>query len=295
MQTLEIVPLDGPRTRRNQGFDLVGQNSRFISETSVTLKDGQIKGFTLIWPTSDEERRRRVLDELRKSFTRIPGVLDAAAGSSTQSIDLISGLQIRKPRISRSGFFIDGTGVVATTSEVVGSCGRVTLDSDIEVEVLVNDSDAGLALLKPMTPLAPQAIAKFATGIPRLQSEVSVAGYSYEGVLSAATLTFGKIADIKGLRGELGLNRLSLTALPGDAGGPVFNANGAVVGMLMAKSGKCPQLPPDHSFSIESTAIAQAATNAGLTLEASDLLGLMPPRDLTLQAQGMTVLVSCWE
>lgn len=295
MQTLEIVPLDGPRNRNRNGFELVGQNARFVSETSVSLRNGQIKGFTLIWPTGDEERRTRVLAQMKESFTTLPGVLDAAAGGTTQSIDLVSGLEIRKPKLSRSGFFLDAGGVVATTSEVIASCGRITLDSDVEADVVANDTASGLALLKSKVALAPQAIARFATEVPRLQSEVSVAGYSFEGVLSAATLSFGKIADIKGLRGEDGINRLSLEAQPGDAGGPVFDVSGAVVGMLMAKPADGPQLPTDTSFALDALRIADAAKQAGVNLQAASGLGTMAPRDLTLQAQGMTVLVSCWE
>jgi S1-C subfamily serine protease len=295
MQTLEIVPLDGPRNRNRQGFELVGQNADFISETSVIFRNGRIKGFTLIWPTGDEERRTRVLEQMRASFTALPGVLDAADATAAQSIDLISGLEIRKPRLSRSGFFVDGAGTVVTTSEAVGSCGRITLDSSADADVIANDPATGLALLKPQTALAPLAIASFATAEPRLQSEVTVAGYSYEGVLSAASLSFGKVADIKGLRGETGINRLDLTAQPGDVGGPVFDASGAVVGMLLPKPTSGPQLPEGTAFTIEAAMIAQIATEAGLTLQGADGLGQMPPRALTRQAQDMTVLVSCWD
>lgn len=296
MQTLEIVPLEGPRERKNNSFTLIGQNARMISETQVSLRDGQIKGFTLIWPANDEERRSRVIAEMAKSFTRIPGVLDPAEGGDTeQAIDLISGLQIRQPKVSRSGFFIDASGAVVTTSEAVQSCTRLTIDGDTEAEVVADDAASGLALLKPRQALSPMAVATFNTGAPRLQSEVSVAGYSYEGVLSAATLTFGTLADVQGLQGEDTLNRLSLAAQQGDAGGPVFDASGNVVGMLLPRTENARQLPEDVSFSLTSAAIAEAANRAGFRLNASELTGSIAPRDLRLAAQGMTVLVSCWE
>ncbi|MGJ8616258.1 MAG: serine protease [Sulfitobacter sp.] len=296
MQTLEIVPLDGPRERKNTSFELIGENGRIISQTQVSLQDGQIKGFTLIWPAGDEERRRRVITEMSKSLVRLPGVLDPAAGSTDeQAIDLVAGLQIRQPKISRSGFFIDGTGAVATTSEAVQSCGRLTIDGDTEADVLADDDAKGIAILKPRSTLAPLAVAAFTTTAPRLQSEVSVAGYSYEGVLSAATLTFGKLSDVRGLQGEENLSRLSLVAQKGDGGGPVFDASGNVVGMLLPKSSDGPQLPKDVSFALDSTAIAEAANAAGLSLIAAEQTGTIAPRDLTIAAQGMTVLVSCWE
>lgn len=296
MQTLEIVPLEGPRERNNRSFSLIGENARTVSETQVSLQDGQIKGFTLIWPAGDEERRTRVIAEMAKSFARVPGVMDAAEGSETeQAIDLISGLQIRQPKVSRSGFFIDGDGAVVTTSEAVQSCTRLTIDGDTEAEVISEDAANGIALLKPSSALAPLAIASFNTGVPRLQSEISVAGYSYEGVLSAATLTFGTLADVQGLQGEDTLNRLSLSAQQGDAGGPVFDASGNVMGMLLPRIEGGRQLPEDVSFALTSAAIAEAANRAGFRLNASERTGSIAPRDLRRAAQGMTVLVSCWE
>ncbi len=296
MQTLEIVPLDGPRERKSNSFTLKGENSRIVSETTASLENGQIKGFTLIWPAGDEERRTRVIDEMRKNFARLDGVLDPAEGSDEdQAIDLVAGLQIRQPKVSRSGFFINGGGAVVTTSEAVGSCGRLTIDGDTDAELLASNADLGIAILKPQSALSPRAVAQFTVDTPRLQSEVSVAGFSYEGVLSAATLTFGKLSDLKGLRGEAELNRLALAAQPGDAGGPVFDASGNVMGMLMPRVSGGQQLPQDVSFALEAAAIAQVASDAGLSLTAADSTGTIAPRDLTRAAQGMTVLVSCWE
>lgn len=296
MQTLEIVPLDGPRERKSNSFEIIGEDGRIISQTRVSLEDGQIKGFTLVWPAGDEERRRRVLAEMSKSFTRLEGALDPALGNTEdQSINLVSGLQIRQPLISRSGFFIDASGVVATTSEVIGACTRLTIDGDIEADVLANDTQNGVALLKPRDNLAPLAVASLSLNDPRLQSEVSVAGYSYEGVLSAATLTFGTLADIKGLRGEENLSRLSMNTQPGDVGGPVFDASGSVAGMLLPLPRGSAELPADVRFALDSSAIAAAASDAGVTLTATATSGTIAPRDLRIAAQGMTVLVSCWE
>ena len=41
--------------------------------------------------------------------------------------------------------------------------------------------------------------------------------------------------------------------------------------------------------------IAEVAGAAGLSIDAADNTGRIAPRDLTIAAQGMTVLVSCWE
>lgn len=296
MQTLEIVPQDGPRTLEGDAFTLIGENAYTISHTQAWLRDGHIKGFTLVWPAGDEERRTRMLGEMQESFTRLEGVLDPSAGSSeVQSIDLVAGLEIRKPKLSRSGFYVDRAGTVVTTVEVVEACRRITLDETIEAEVQSVNEDAGIAVLRPRTPLAPLAVAAFQQNAPRLQSDVAVAGYSYGGVLGAPTVTFGQLADVKGLNGEREMKRLALSALDGDAGGPVVDAGGAVVGMLLPMRDGNRQLPEGVSFATNADAIRRVLEQAGITPSAANGTAQMPPESLTEQASGMTVLVSCWD
>lgn len=298
MQTLEIVPLDGPRDRGKSDFTLVGENARSISYTEARLENGEIKGFTLIWPAGDEERRRRLLAEMRNSFIRMPGALSATAGdASQQSIDLISGLQIRKPKTSRSGFFVTAFGHVATTSAAVQSCARITLDGDTDAELIADDAQRGVALLKPKAALSPLEIGVLTTQPPRLQSEVALAGYSFEGVLSSPSMSFGTLADVRGLDGEENVNRLALRSRSGDAGGPVLDRTGAVIGMLTAAPQGGPQLPDDVSFAIDAATVVAASSDAGLTLPtaAADGAISLTAFQLSEKASGMTVLVSCWE
>ncbi len=298
MQTLEIVPLSGPRERNNSNFTLVGENGRMISYTEATLENGEIKGFTLLWPAGDEERRRRLLAEMRSSFARMPGVLSASAGdASQQSIDLISGLQIRKPKMSRSGFFINNVGNVVTTSAAVQSCSRITLDGDTDAEIVADDTARGVALLRPKAALAPLEIASFARQPGRLQSEVATAGYSFEGVLSSPSMNFGTLADIRGLQGEENISRLALRTRAGDAGGPVLDRTGAVIGMMTAAPEGGPQLPDDVSFALASATVVAVTNDAGIKLPeaAAEGTASLTAFQLSEKASGMTVLVSCWE
>lgn len=296
MQTLEIVPLTGERARKDKSFVLTGQNSKIISHTEVTLKDGNIKGFTLVWPVADEERRTRILGEMQASFARTEGVLDPAAGSNAeQSVDLLSGLDVRKPKMSRSGFFVDGSGTVVTTAEAVTSCTRITLENDYLAEVVMIDETRGVAILRPVAKLAPMQVASLRGGDARLQSDVAVSGYSYEGVLGAPTMTFGTLADVKGLNGQPNLKRLAMNALPGDAGGPVLDSEGTVMGMLLPKVAQNGQtLPADVSFAIGSDAIASLLSENGLEANVAQGDGAQAPEDLTRLGSDMTVLVSCW-
>jgi hypothetical protein len=297
LQTLAIVPTEGPRRRRDQSFEIEGIDDEIHSYTTATLRNGQIKGFSLIWPAGDDARRTRVLDAMKASFTTIDGVLDPAiaAPDDTQAIDLVSGLAVRKPKLSRSGFFVDSAGDVLTTTEAVSECTRITIDEVHDAQIVYTDAALGLAVIRPNAPLAPANVAKFQTGVPRLQSEIAVAGYPYGGVLTTPSLTFGRLADIRGLNGEEELKRLSLTAQPGDAGGPVFDNGGAVLGMLLPRTSRDgQQLPPEVSFSVDASRIVATMLLADVRLQTTDSVAFLPPEALNQKAVDVTVLVSCW-
>lgn len=295
MQTLDIVPLDGPRERKDTSFTLVGENALVVSESRVRLENGHIKGFLLYWPAGDEVRRSRLISQMDKSLVLLDAVLDPNAGSNEdQAIDLVAGLAIRKPLIARSGFYVDDLGTVVTTTDVVQSCSRITLDDQYEAEVLSTTQD-GIAILTPKDALAPLNVAEFSTQTPRLKSEIAMAGYSYEGILDGPSITYGTLSDIRGLRGEEELDRLALATLPGDAGGPVLDATGGVFGMLLPALQGGGQLPDDVSFSLDRDAVQAALTASGKAVRTSTSSTQMAVEDISERARGMTVLVSCWQ
>ncbi|MEL7026087.1 MAG: trypsin-like peptidase domain-containing protein [Pseudomonadota bacterium] len=295
MQTLEIVPLEGERQRGRNSFTLTGADGDITSYTYAEVNGDTVKGFTLVWPVDDNKRRGLVLSALRNSFRSVDGVLPDILGDTTQSIDLLAGLEIRRPEKSRSGFYVSPTGAVLTTTEALGSCSRVTLGEEIEAEITAQETGLGLALLTPKTALAPLAVARLSTNAPRLGSEVAAAGFSFGGALSAPTLTFGALADVKGLTGDTNEERLSLTAEPGDAGGPVFDRSGAVVGMLRPRESDGSRVfPEDVNFATDAAVIAEFLSNAGVSAAAADPGAAMAPEDLTRLAADTTVLVNCW-
>ncbi len=298
MQTLKIVPLEGERTRQSNRFTLTGENAQIKSYTYAVLQDGAVKGFTLIWPAGEDARYEVALRTMRDSFSAIEGtVLPDAYGDGAlqQSIDLISGLEIRQPDITGSGFYVDGRGSVLTTTSVINGCSRITLDEIYDAQVVAQDDTLGLAILRPSESLSPLEYARFQNRVPRLQSEVAVSGYSFGGMLGAPTMTFGTLSDVKGLEGETTMKRLALNAASGDAGGPVMDATGSVLGMLLpdpAPMGK--RLPDEVSFATDSLSIAEFLSNSGVSASAANSNDPLSPEDLTKLGAKLTVLVSCW-
>ncbi len=297
MQTLAIVPPQGARGLNGNSFDIAGQNDTVHSFTHAEVIGSTVKGYTLAWKPADDAKIAPVLAAMKQSFHAANGnSLDATMVpiSTDQRAGLLAGLELRKPIISRSGFFVDAEGDVLTTTDVLKSCGQIMIGTSTEASVAAKDDTLGIALLKPAKALSPQTYARFLGSVPPIKSEVAVAGYSYSGLLNGATMTFGTLEDNKGLAGEDSLRRLSLTALDGDAGGPVFDASGAVIGVLQPhRSDAGRVLPPDVNFAVGSAAI-QSAVGQAATLSVSIENKPLAPEDLAKLGIGMTVLVSCW-
>ncbi|MDF1619625.1 trypsin-like peptidase domain-containing protein [Pseudothioclava nitratireducens] len=298
MQTLEIVPVEGPRERSRSGFTLTGKNDKIHSFTEAELKGGLIKGFTLVYPAGDETRMARVLEAMQKSFTPLGDkALDDTLGQplAVSGEALMAGLNVRKPLFARSGFYLNAEGAVLTAAAGLEQCSRVSIE-DHEATIAWRDAALGIAVLTPADPLAPAAVAKFQIEQSRPGASLAIAGFSYPETLSAPVLSFGTLSDLEGLAGEQTQARLAAATLDGDAGGPVFDATGSVIGILLPKAhiaGK--RLPDDLSVAVQATAIAPALAEAGFAPVASDRSGSLAAEDLTEIAQDLVIQIACWE
>ncbi|SFJ52168.1 serine protease [Jannaschia pohangensis] len=296
LQTLEIIPTEGDRSKSRDSFRITGVAPDRTTQVVAELADGHIIGYIMSWPEAQDALAARALPEMERTLASVgtPLAPDAGFQPSEQSFDMVSGLDVRKPLRSASGFFVDGAGTVVTASETVAACGRITLDRLHDATIAA--SQQGVAILRPVNRLAPVEVAAFAPSEGRLRSPVSVGGFPYGGVLGAATLSFGTLEDVRGLDGSPDVMRLSLPARDGDAGGPVLDGSGRVSGMLLPDaSDPTRALPDDVTFAIKSTALQTILTSAGVQPVVSQSIAAIAPEDLTTRAVGMTVLVSCWE
>jgi hypothetical protein len=297
LQTLEVVPGAGDRSLTDRGFTIAAQGGAVASYSYVELSGGLIKGYMLIWTPAAADRAGRALSVMQSSFKTIGGrALDPGLVSldDAQRRSLIAGMEVRKPKLSRSGFFVSDQGAVITTTEALDGCSRITLDRDIAATVTAQDAALGLAVLTPDRVLAPRYVATFADGL-RIGTEIALAGYSYEDALHAPTLTFGALEAATGLDGQAGIARLSLASLAGDAGGPVMDGRGAVLGMLIPPPAIGRVLPAGVSFLADAASVTGMLAQAGIKPQTASRLTAMPPGDLTDLAMSLTVLVSCWD
>jgi peptidoglycan hydrolase-like protein with peptidoglycan-binding domain len=298
LQTLEVVPATGERAKTKTDFTINAASATVQSYAYAETRDGMVKGYLVIWKPADAERMVRILPALQSSFRAVgdkaldPGLVPMEDAART---GLLSGLEVRRARLSRSGFYVDAVGHVLTTVEAVDGCARITLDHDTEADVAQADTGSGMVLLAPRAAMSPAHFANLAQASPRPGSEITVAGYSYEDRLPAPVLTFGSYDEAGGLNGEAGISRLSAPVLVGDAGGPVLDSTGAVIGMLLAKPPGDKVLPQGVAFAVDAATISAALGLSGVVPTTSNQTAPATPDALNAAALGMTVLVSCWD
>lgn len=299
LQTLSIVPTDGPRSLTGTGFDITGTSADRTTFAHAEITGRTVKGYLVSWGKGNEALMSHVLTAMKDSFRSTgPQALDASMVplSASQKSGMVAGLSLRKPVMARSGFFVDAAGDVLTTTEVLKNCGRVTVGERHTATVVLKDDTLGLALLRPKEPLSPLAYATTAPAAPGVQAQIAVAGYPYQGVLPGAALTFGTFDAGQGLNGEANLRRLSLKAEPGDVGGPVLDDSGALVGMLLPAKTDGTVLPDGVRFALGAGPIATALAGKGITLASAQPNATpMAPEDLATLGRKMTVLVACWK
>ncbi len=297
LQTLEVVPAEGARKLDERSFTINATSATVQSFAYAETSKGQVKGYMAVWQSKDAARMQRILPMLQASF-RSSGdkSLDPGLVPITDEArrGLLSGLEVRRPLSSQSGFFVDATGSVLTALAGTDRCGRITLDRDTDATVRLIDATTGAALLTPTMPLSPMAVARFAAKPPRIGSDIAIAGYSYGDALSAPVLTFGAFEDVTGLNGESELRRITAPVLPGDTGGPVLDPAGNVVGLLLPGGDGARKLPEGVAFAAGAEPLQAFLTGAGVATPGA-ATGTLTPDALSKQALGMTVLVSCWD
>jgi len=299
METLDYIPPEGYRKRRRDWFVLSGRNDSMVSYTYAKTANGEVKGFTLVWPPEMDSVMRPLATAMYNSFTPLDGyVLDENLGignGGEQSVDLSTGLDTAQPARAATGFFISADGVVLTHVANVDACKRVTIGDGVDVALVARNTKLGLAVLKPTAAFTPRSFALFSSEVPKMGTEITVAGFSFPDVMDVATLNYGTLTATSGMLGNPENLRVSAFLESGDAGGPVLDNRGAVIGMELLKSPENANLPEYVNFALKAATITQLLDRYKLTYGRSTAIDVVAPEDLAFMAGDFTVKVSCWK
>ncbi|MEY3003276.1 MAG: hypothetical protein RLZZ491_452 [Pseudomonadota bacterium] len=305
MAELAIVPPSGTRSRGQDRFVLTGQSEGLRSHTEVRLIDGALKGFSLVWPPDQDAPAAQILPRMQASFRAIDGVLDpdAAPPDPAPGPDLAIDLTTTAPARLRTGFFVDAAGHVMTTAAAIGDdCARLAINTDMPAEIAHVDPALGLAFLRPARPVRPPAHAALAPLPGRVGTQIAVAGFPFDGAVGTATLGFGTLDILQAPDAAPMIQRLGIATDDSEAGAPVLDQTGAVLGMVVPgatadggpDAGPNPGAKATATLAVRADALAGALAAAGIRPTLASQSEPLGPEALARLGAAITVTVSCW-
>lgn len=144
----------------------------------------------------------------------------------------------KKASGSGTGFFVSQAGHILTNDHVMGDCARRVArlpdGTRLPASLIAADPQNDLAVVK--VDRAAPAVAAFAdTAAYRPGDTVTVFGFPLAPSLaSTGILTTGTISALVGLGNDTANLQISAPIQPGNSGGPTADANGAVIGVIVA-------------------------------------------------------------
>ena len=137
-----------------------------------------------------------------------------------------------------SGFLIDGKGYLVTNAHIIRKSKNIAVfnnkGEEFEAVVLKTDDAKDIAILK-IVDKAFKPIASLPYGISKTSSDVAEPIYTLGYPRNDIVYSEGYLSAVTGFNGDTLSCQLGIAANRGNSGGPVFNHNGEVIGILSTK------------------------------------------------------------
>jgi hypothetical protein len=204
--------------------------------------------------------------------------------------------------VSGTAFFIDARGHMLTNAHVVETCKSITValgeGDTADAKIAAKDSQNDLALLVATTKI-PQ-YARFSATPPRQGDAVVVYGFPLPGALSTqGNLTTGILSAMVGLRDDSRQYQISAPVQPGNSGGPLFDRNGAVIGIVSSKinalrvAAATGDVPQNVNFAIKANVVSNFLETNGMKFEQASKGKALDIADISERARGFTFMITC--
>ncbi|MGP1396127.1 MAG: S1C family serine protease [Inquilinaceae bacterium] len=260
-------------------------------------------GEYLGWTFTDD-----VNGAVREALRAFPAA-DGSGGAATASLDLPR-LDERRPRqgadrqiaSTGSGFFVSRDGHIVTNAHVVEECRKVLVRyKGRNLRAAVKDVRQGddLALLVVQT--RPPRLAPIVPGstVRRAASIVAV-GFPLPDILaSGLNVTLGNVSALSGLGGDSRLLQITAPVQPGNSGGPLFDAQGRVVGVVVAKLDAAQvfadtgDIPQNINYAIKADMVLHLLKDHGIPAPASAPTAPMSPEEVADIGRDIAVFIIC--
>ena len=208
------------------------------------------------------------------------------------------------PDASGSGFMITRSGYLVTNKHVVRACRQVQVrvgESALHpAEVVAVDPDDDLALLKVDAPL-PSAVVFRGSPAVRAGEDVVATGYPLSGLLAdEVNVTVGTISALAGMRNDKHVLQMTAPVQPGSSGGPLFDASGHLVGVVVTKlnarivAEETGDIPQNVNFAVKATVLQDFLDGAKIDYRVGSSRVERSNADIGDIGREVTVMVQCF-
>ena len=151
-----------------------------------------------------------------------------------------------------TGFYINKNNIVSN-HHVVNKCEYLMDHDENKLDIILTDESNDLAIL-----LGPEVedFLSISSLPPDLGEEVYVAGYPYNSLLEGFNFTSGNVSSLVGFKKNSSNFKITAPVQPGNSGGPILNAQSAVIGVVVARI--------DDEYVLESTGTLPQNINIGI-------------------------------
>lgn len=205
----------------------------------------------------------------------------------------------RKARSTGSGFFVSSAGHLVTNDHVVRTCEEVFVKGFGRAQVVRQDSQNDLALLKLRTEKAVPFL-RMRTEPIQLGQEIVVFGYPLSSILNnGLNVTTGIISSETGMRNDQRMLQFSAAIQPGNSGGPVVDRTGNLVAVVRSKFSDKFALdrgnfvPQNLNYGIRTNILETFLNGNGVSIQKAPAGKERSVADLAAAAKAHTMLVTC--
>ncbi len=206
------------------------------------------------------------------------------------------------PRLSGQGtaFFVSADGHALTNMHVVRNCLRLESREHGVLRVLATDATNDLALLK--APAAVPQWARFKPDPARLGEPAFVFGFPLTQILaSSGNFTTGTVSALAGIQNNPAQLQLTAQIQPGNSGGAVLDAQGRVIGVVVAQlkpsalaGNSSGALPQNVNFAVHGAVAKTLLAANGVAADEAGPSAPRAPEDIAETARRVSVQVHCY-
>jgi len=200
---------------------------------------------------------------------------------------------------SGTGFYVTETGHVVTNQHVTHGCEYMLLN-DEQLKVIKNDLVNDLAILKSEKS-APNFLRISRKITPMKGEDILVLGYPYGKLTSSESkVTKGIVSALQGLGNNYSQFQIDAAIQPGNSGGPVFDSEGALVGITVATADykfyeeNFKSLPQNMNFAIKSNMLENFLSSVGIAYDKINVLEGKSQPEIVQAIDKATVYLECW-